>query len=176
MADKKKKYVYYTISFLGVLLVLLILFGRDDIEERRELLATKTINFTINQETTSLSLDDITQMDNMTINTILRSSAAAPREVSFIGLPLGKVLETVDADVFSAGNTVVLRAIDGYSVALSAAEVQQENNVFLIYADAKTNQYLAPQDEGGDGPFMTIVAQDQFGQRWVKYLIEVIVQ
>ena len=66
---------------------------------------------------------------------------------------------------------VIVRAIDGYTVALSIEEVLDEENVYLAYAiDGKP---LRSKSQGGSGPYQLIVRKDQFSQRWCKFVVEI---
>lgn len=170
----KKKYVYYLIGFLLLVLISLVFMAREDISRRRSLLADKMLILSFEDREKEVSLQDIADLPAMTINTTLRSSTASDRDVSYTGLPLKDVLEAFLPGALEKAGAVITRAADGYTVALQAQEVRQANNVYLVYAE--DNIWLPPREEGGPGPMKTIVAQDTFGQRWCKYLIEVSLQ
>src|SRR6056297_1410291 len=68
-------------------------------------------------------------------------------------------------------NMSVVKEVDGYTVALTAKEVKVDDNVYLVYqSDGKP---LKGKKEGGTGPYRLVIKNDQFGQRWCKFVTEV---
>ncbi len=92
---------------------------------------------------------------------------------TYTGVLIGTILEAVDADVQGA-EQFVAKATDGYTVAIPASEFVGGDTVFLVY---KINDApLSPAGEGGSGPYRLVVKDDEFGQRWVKHLAEILVR
>ncbi len=66
---------------------------------------------------------------------------------------------------------MIVRATDGYTIALSPKEVKDEDNVYLAY---KLNgKLLKRKEEGGSGPYQVIIRKDEFSQRWCKFVVEI---
>lgn len=92
---------------------------------------------------------------------------------SYTGVLLRELLEAVGLNVEDA-DQFIAKAADGYTVALPAGEVRDDDLVFVVY---KINdEPLSPAEEGGSGPYRIVVKDDEFGQRWVKHLEEIVVR
>ncbi len=92
---------------------------------------------------------------------------------SYTGVLLKELLASIGVDVDDA-EQFIGKAADGYTVALPAGEVLDDDLVFIVY---KINdEPLSPAAEGGSGPYRLVVKDDEFGQRWVKHLEEIVVR
>ncbi len=100
----------------------------------------------------------------------LRSSEGAPRDHTYRGVRLMDLFRHFDLDLEDT-EQIVTRAADGYTVALTVEEVREEDNVYVVHE--LDGEPLSPKEEGGSGPFMVVIRQDEFGQRWNKYLMEI---
>jgi hypothetical protein len=99
----------------------------------------------------------------------LDTSNSGPEKHSYSGVLLGDLLTGLDIDINNY-NTVIAKAIDGYTVAYNADEVSQKDNIYVaIKMDGKD---LGTKSTGGKGPYQLIVKLDQFSQRWCKFVIE----
>ena len=104
---------------------------------------------------------------------MLKSSGKPPVDTSYTGVELKALLENLEID--TAGKTqVITKAVDGYTVALSLAEVLEDDNVYIVYK--RDGKDLGAREEGGSGPYQIVIRKDQFGQRWNKYLMEIELQ
>lgn len=66
---------------------------------------------------------------------------------------------------------VQFRALDGYASAVTGQEVLTEDNVYLcIYMNGER---LKPKQEGGLGPYLIVIKNDRFSQRWCKFVEEI---
>jgi DMSO/TMAO reductase YedYZ molybdopterin-dependent catalytic subunit len=70
------------------------------------------------------------------------------------------------AGVSPKANTLIFYAADGYSTALPLSYVEQ-NNIIIAY---KMNNVTLPTQAGF--PFI-LVAQNQYGYKWIKWLTEI---
>ena len=59
-------------------------------------------------------------------------------------------------------------------VAYDMDELSYKDHLYLVFA--RDGERLAGKSSGGFGPLLLIAKQDQFGQRWCKYVTEVDVQ
>ena len=66
---------------------------------------------------------------------------------------------------------ILIKAIDGYVVALDSKEILIDNNVYLVYK--RDDEFLKDRDNGGDGPYQLIITTDEFSQRWCKNIVEI---
>jgi len=143
-----------------------------------EFIAT-SINGTpnINQSTYRLTITGLVkQTVNYTYTDVVNSFQAHEEVVRIIcvegwsatvlwqGVSISNLLQ--DAGVSPKANTLIFYAADGYSTALPLSYVEQ-NNIIIAY---KMNNVTLPAQAGF--PFI-LVAQNQYGYKWIKWLTEI---
>jgi len=97
---------------------------------------------------------------------------AYPRdeERRFAGVSLISIFEQSGVD-YSNMESVVFTAADGFDVKLTAEEVLNTENTFIVIAE--DDEPLGHWTDDGSGPFMVVLAEDPFPNRWVKHLVEI---
>lgn len=124
------------------------------------------------QETGSISLDEMTSLEGVQeFSVVLRSSGKDPVENRYTGIALAMVLEAVAPGSLTSGIQVSVKAIDGYAVTYTGEETLRDEHLFLVWL--KDGEPLGNKAGGGSGPLMVIPRQDEFGQRWCKFVVEV---
>ena len=110
-----------------------------------------------------VSMDDIIALE---LNEVL----AYPRdeERRFTGISLISVFDQTGVD-YSNMESVVFTAADGFDVILTAEEALNTKNAFIVIAE--DNEPLGNYAENGSGPFMLVLAEDPFPNRWVRNLV-----
>lgn len=116
------------------------------------------------------TLDEITQLGQEEFTATLDSSNSDPEEYSYTGIPLMNLIEEAGMTVEDK-QQVIIRAVDGYTVALKPNEVKDKDNVYLAYK--KEGKFLKDKEKGGSGPYQVIIRKDQFSQRWCKFTAEI---
>ncbi len=89
---------------------------------------------------------------------------------NFEGVPLVHILEHLKIDMTNCTG-VVFTANDSYSTGISIDEALDPEICFI--ATGEDGEQLQGRENGGSGPFMMVLPNDQFSQRWCKYLAEV---
>jgi len=115
----------------------------------------------------------ITMADLLALNP--RTVSAYPRgeRRTFTGVPLSALFNR--AGVNTAGlNTVTFRAEDGFFSVITMAEALEASNVYIVTHESGVA--LGSYGDGGRGPFMVVVSEDPFPNRWCRYLIEVVLE
>jgi len=102
-----------------------------------------------------------------------RGGGLSAVEVAFQGVPLTALCAFLGIDLSSIQSVTALAA-DGFSSVVSGGQVRDAGNVFI--ATAEDGVPLATREQGGDGPYMLVVAKDAFSQYWCKYLSELIIR
>ena len=101
----------------------------------------------------------------------LNSDGSDPKQHTYTGIPLKDVL-IMAGIALSGGMQVDILSVDGYRVALSAMDVLADHNVYLVTKD--NGEFLGTiDDKNGRGPYMIVIRQDPFSQRWSKYVCEI---
>ncbi len=164
-----------TVTISLVLLVMIVgitaYLNRADIADKQELQEKALIVLTKNgKEVKRFDLYEIQKMGEVTFNKELDTSETGPVDQTFTGVLLKTVLENAGLEL-TGNEQVNVKAIDGYTVALTAREVLTKDNVYLVYKN--NGEYLEGKSEGGTGPYRIVIKADQFGQRWCKFVTEV---
>ncbi len=144
--------------------------GGDRLQSQRE--ATLFI-VSGGERTHTVDFSDIEDLEQREFTATLRSSGSSPRDLTYTGVQLRHLLEHLDLDMGGI-DQIVTRAADGYTVALGADEVSREDNVYIVYMI--DGEPLAPKEAGGSGPYQLVIREDEFGQRWNKFLMEIELQ
>ncbi len=87
---------------------------------------------------------------------------------TYTGVSLKELL--TQAGTSSNATSVYIQASDGYGTTLTMQEATQEA-VFIAYQKEGTN--ITPLNEGGEGPFRLIIANDEFSQRWTRGVVAI---
>ena len=120
-----------------------------------------------------ISLENLKQAGNIVFTANITKKVGDPVPHDFIGAEMSAVLENAGIHL-SGKEKVLLTSVDNYSVEITAAEILDKNNVYIVYKmDAAP---LAGTDQNGFGPYMVIIRKDTASTRWSKFLtiIEVI--
>ena len=94
---------------------------------------------------------------------------AYPRgeERRFTGVSLISVFDLIGAE-YSNMEGVVFTAADGVDAKITAEEALNTNNTFIVIAEDE--KPLGQNAEDGSSPFMVVLAEDPFPNRWVRNL------
>lgn len=163
-----------------VLLVLIVIVGitaylnRGYVEDKEAMIENHT--FVIKNNGEEVETVDLTMIEGLGVeefNANLKSSGKDPVEHSYKGVALKDILAAKDQSLENK-TQVIIRSIDGYTVALSAEEVAEDDNVYVVFEI--DGEALGTKEDGGSGPYQVIIRKDPFGQRWAKFVVEVELQ
>jgi len=170
--EQQKKTGKSTVIIIAILCVLvtavvvLAVLHRSTMPEGHlELQAAREFLITAGEDTRNVSLSDLHTIGQMEISSSPRGELR-----TFTGVPLVRIFEHFDLD-YSEVRTVVFTALDGFVTAVSIAEALDEANVFIVFEE--DGRPLGTREEGGHGPYMLVVAQDSFPNRWARYIAEI---
>jgi len=109
-----------------------------------------------------------------------RPVAAYPRgeRRDFTGVPLAVILRHADIAVEHI-SSVTLWALDGHGASVSVIDILNEEQAFIVFEEVRENQptLLAARDGyWAQAPFMLVMAQDPFPNRFIRYITEIVVQ
>ncbi|MTI94399.1 MAG: hypothetical protein FH749_02770 [Firmicutes bacterium] len=157
---------------IAVIVLLVVLVGVLAYINRPDVEGYEDANFTVTygDETTTLDLAALQQLNQSQFTKTLRSSGKEPVDNTYTGVPLSTVLQATDADILQGVEVVTVKAIDGYTVAFPVEEVLREEHLYLVWE--RDGEPLGTKDSGGSGPLLVIPRQDEFGQRWCKFAVE----
>ncbi|MCL2671827.1 MAG: molybdopterin-dependent oxidoreductase [Clostridiales bacterium] len=120
-----------------------------------------------------VTMEDVEALSPFEIEANYKKSGKAAETRTYTGVSLAEIVESLGMDI-SGFSSVAFTAADGYASALSLAEAMNGENCFIVIA--ADGEPLGSKADGGGGPFMMILARDQFSQRWCKFLLDVTFQ
>ena len=166
-----KKMVIIVIILLVAVVGVTAFLNRGSIAEKENAQKEALVTFKeAGNEVETVSMSFVKKQGETTFSKDLDTSDSGPEEHTYTGVPLKNVISEVDINLEDKSQ-VVVKAIDGYTVALTAKEVREDDNVYLIYQS--DGEPLKSKKEGGTGPYRLVIKNDQFGQRWCKFVTEV---
>lgn len=166
-----KNFVIMVIVLLIIIVGVSAYLNRASIADKKELQEVAILVIKDNgEEVKRVDFDFIKKQGEVTFNKKLDTSDTEPTDQSYTGVPLCNVLQVAGIS-FEGKSQVVVKAIDGYTVALTLEEVRASDNVYLVYKN--NGKLLKSKSEGGTGPYRIVIREDQFGQRWCKFVTEV---
>jgi hypothetical protein len=169
----KKRNIIIIISVIVVLvavIAVLAVLNAGDVKEKKALEAKELISIKAEgQELASIGSDLINSLDVVDFSATKDTSETGPEEHYYTGVAIMDILSELDIDL-QGYSSLVARAIDGYTVAFDIQEVMAEENIYIVFKE--DGEFLGTKSQGGKGPYMVIVRNDPFSQRWCKYLIE----
>lgn len=167
--NKNTKIILFVIILLITILALSLFINKNNILKSRELNRNATFSIMNNgKEITSYNMDAIREMEEISFTATLNTSTSKPKNHEYTGVLLKNLFIHAGIDL-TEYDAVTITGADGYTVAISTDKVLEDNNVYLVYMIEDTP--LGTKEEGGSGPYQTIIRKDQFSQYWCKYAI-----
>ncbi len=168
--NKGTKIVIICVIILTAGVALFAALNADDISQKREL--ELNAGFIIKYENAEkcITMKDMLSLNPVEFTAIMDTSTTNPAEVTFTGVELKKICESIGLDI-SGAEVFEVRALDGYSSALSIDEVMSEGNVYICIN--MNGEVLKTKSEGGFGPYMMVIISSEFSQRWCKFVEEI---
>lgn len=125
------------------------------------------------EEQVFVSMDDILALGPQDYPAILDTSISDAKEVTVRGVELSALLDRVGAPWEDAAYFEI-NGLDEYYSPVLLSEVQEPDNVLICIAmDGKA---LGSKSSGGFGPYLMVIRNELFSQRWCKYIEEVAVR
>ena len=120
-----------------------------------------------------VTMDDILSLRPQDYPAILDTSISDAREVTVRGVELSALLDYVGAP-WREAEYFEINGLDEYYSPVLLSEVQEPDNVLICIAmDGKA---LGSKSSGGFGPYLMVIRNELFSQRWCKYIEEVAVR
>ena len=163
-----------TIIVVVVLLTLIIsvvvlgILNYKNITERRSLQENDMFLVTAANYTHTVTKTDILLMNPKIVSANYRDNIR-----TFTGIPLAKIFDFLDINTTNV-HTVLITSLDGFTTILNIDEALDVDNTFVVFEEDGIG--LGTREEGGQGPYMVIIVNDPFPNRWTKYLMEITLQ
>ncbi len=169
-----KKRNIIIISLIAVLLIIvgvLAYLNAGNMEEKKQLEESEIISVKFDgNEIGRADMDFIRSAGEKEFSAVMDTSDSGPEEHYYTGVLMKNVLEKMGIKIEDY-KTFSVKAIDGYTVAFKTEEIQDDDNVHIVYEE--NGESLGIKRSGGKGPYQVIVRKDQFSTRWCKFVVEI---
>jgi hypothetical protein len=169
---KRNTIIIVSVSVVLALMVGLFAFLNAGNVGQKKVLQEEALILIISEGKTigTISLDIFEKIGLVDFSANLDTSDSEPQQHIYAGVLLNDILKKFEINVLDYSSLIV-KAVDGYTVAFTAAEILEEDNIYL--AVEKDGKPLGTKNTGGSGPYQVIVKKDAFSQRWCKFVVEV---
>ena len=161
-----------TILLIGLITIatgLTLVLGFFHAQEAREI-DDATLRIISNNKAYEIHLEDLMNFELTDFEATVRASGNVSETIVFSGIWLYDLFYHLDIPLMGH-ETVVFKSIDGFQSRVSAEEIVQPNNIYLVLK--RNQQKTLARSEGGTGPMEIVIALDAFSQRWNKFLVEI---
>ncbi len=158
-----------TIAFAAMVAIFAV-FNADDIETKRDLETNAEFVIRFGAIEQHVTMHDMLKLNPEEFDATMDTSVTDPTPVTFTGVELKKIYESFNLDI-SDVTVFEVRALDGYSSALTLDEVLTDGNVYICIM--MNGEALKTKSEGGFGPYMMVINSSEFSQRWCKFVQEI---
>jgi len=159
------------LGFIILLILVIALFAylnRSPDQVREGTLTVKAGGKTVDV----LSIADLKKLPAVQKNMVIHSGQGNT-ENYFTGTSLLAILHSIDPTLTQRYKKIVTKGIDNYTSGLDMSEVMQPDNVYIVYADH--GQPLTTKT-GQPGSLRIIICNDDYGQRYTKWLVSLELQ
>ncbi|NLZ93607.1 MAG: molybdopterin-dependent oxidoreductase [Firmicutes bacterium] len=167
------KKVIIVLVILIIIVAVTAVLNRESLREKAASQADAILYIKADGVETEVDFATIKELPEKEFPAVLKSSGKPPVDTSYTGVQLKDLLAKLEVKT-DGKKQVITKAVDGYTVALSMEEVLIDDNVYIVYK--RDGKDLGTKEKGGSGPYQVVIRNDQFGQRWNKYLMEIELQ
>lgn len=167
--NKRNIIVASIIIILSAVIFIFLNMNKQYIKSQIDILENAEIILTDGETEIRLNIDLIKQSGEEKFEAILDTAATEPTKHNYMGVQLQNLL--VDNIDLEKKNSVIISAVDGYSVAYSMDEILIDKNIFIAFME--DGKYLKNREDGGRGPYESIVVSDIFSNRRCKWITKI---
>ena len=168
--SRNNKLLILLIAVLMVMVAVTAYLNTGDRALKRQLEADQQFIISWDGQQVFVTMDDILSLQPKDYPAVLDTSISDAKEVTVRGVELSALLDYVGAPWKSA-EYFEINGLDEYYSPVLLSEVQEPDNVLICIAmDGKA---LGNKSSGGFGPYLMVIRNELFSQRWCKYIEEV---
>lgn len=168
----KKQIVIVSIivAVLTITIFITLHLTQESREAQKQLLINAEIILKNEQTEIILNKKSLGDLKEEYFEAVLDTSSSEPKKHSYTGVQLKNILLHFNIDLKDS-SSVILSGADGFSVAYSKSEVLKDKNVYIAYME--DDKYLGSYEDGGRGPYESIVLSDVFSNRRCKWITRI---
>jgi len=161
----KDRFAIGMIIALGLLMVALGAINSCATEQKLE----GSIEVLVNGEkVATFTSVDLSAMKSASFKAVIRSSSEGNSEAEFTGVPVMDLVKKAYPAIADGYKAIIVKAEDGYQTILTKEEAELADNAYICYL--MNGAPIKSKAQKGHGPLRLIIRNDEFGQRWVKYV------
>ncbi|MCL2855547.1 MAG: hypothetical protein FWE21_08005 [Defluviitaleaceae bacterium] len=167
--SKNTKIIIAVVALLLPVIVVLVILNFREMEGRLAYHVEGEIRVIMGDASVPVSIDDMIDMGLVVFDSNHRRA-----EGLFTGVYLLDILRFSGLDYYSAVSVQFI-SFDGFRSSTTIAEATQEGNALIVFGEDGAS--LA--ERGGaweNAPFMLVLPNDMFPQRWARYIIEIVLE
>jgi len=120
------------------------------------------------EKVATLSAADLSALKSSTFKAVIRSSSEGTSEADFTGVLVYDIAAKAVPGIADGFKAIIVKAEDGYQTVLSKDEALLKDNAYICFL--MNGAPIKGKLQKGHGPLRLIIRNDEFGQRWVKYV------
>ncbi len=120
------------------------------------------------EKVATLSAADLSALKSSTFKAVIRSSSEGTSEAEFTGVLVYDIAAKAVPSIADGFKAIIVKAEDGYQTVLSKDEALLKDNAYICFL--MNGAPIKGKLQKGHGPLRLIIRNDEFGQRWVKYV------
>lgn len=168
--NKKGISVVLIFTVLIIITFVSLKLNNQSVEIQKNLLNRAEFILTDGLNEITLSQNNIKHYGEEEFNAVLDTSSSDAKLHNYVGIQLKKIIFSNNVDIKDK-EAVIISAADGYSVAYSIEEVLKDDNIYIAYME--DGKYLGNRENGGRGPYESIVVSDMFSNRRCKWVTKI---
>lgn len=114
---------------------------------------------------------ELSDMPSATFKATVRSSSEGTSETEFTGVEVREIILRAYPKAADGFKAVIVKAEDGYQTVMLYDEAMSAKNGYICYL--MNGVPIKSKTQKGHGPLRLVIRDDQFGQRWVKYVTRI---
>jgi len=167
--SKNTKIIIAAIAVLLPVVIILAILHFRNMQERLEYHEEGSFMVILGDDRVHVSIEDL-----MILNPQELSASPRGNTRNFTGVPIVDILRHTGLD-YTQGASLTFSSIDGFMSGISMEEALNPSHAFVVFLE--DGEPL--ESEGGSfarAPFMVVLVDDPFPNRWARYLFEVVIQ
>lgn len=161
-----------TVLLLAATAVLAYL-NAGDLALKKELEMNSEFLLTQGDSSSIVTMAELLDLAPVEFEAVMDTSVTDPTPVTFTGVELSKICASRGLEI-TPNSILQVLALDGYASVVTGAEVLEPGNVYICIA--MNGEALKPKAQGGFGPYLMVIKNVMFSQRWCKYVEEIVVR
>lgn len=162
---KKDRFAIGIIAIFGLVMVVLGAVNSCATDQKPEGVLEIFLN---GEKVATMNATDLSALKSSTFKAVIRSSSEGTSEAEFTGVPILDIVVKAIPNIADGFKAIIVKAEDGYQTVLSKDEVQLKDNAYICFL--MNGAPIKGKLQKGHGPLRLIIRNDEFGQRWVKYV------